>query len=420
MIGALMAVIAIVGGTVYPVEGEPIANGTVLIEDGRITTVAAGLEAPSGARVVDATGKIVTPGFIAAETRLGLVEIWGAEETVDTDGEGDDIRAAYRVLDAFNPDSRVIPIQRAHGLTTSITAPGGGLVAGQAAVVPLWGAAPSGPAAMAVNLGGRRNGSRGMAVADLREVLDDARTYGRSKRAFERNAYRKLAASRLDLEALQPVLAGRVPLLVRADRRSDIEAALGLAEAFGLKLIVSMGAEAWTVAPALAAAKVPVIVDPMLNAPENFQRLAARPDNARRLAEAGVEVILANFDTHNARALRQAAGNAVREGLDPATALRAVTRAPALAFGLADHGVLRRGAAADVVVWSGDPFELSTAAERIFVGGREAPRTHRQAALLERYRTLPDRVRTPPAAPPADGEPEPGAGGADATRQSAP
>ncbi len=410
MIGTLMALIAIVGGTVHPVEGEPIENGTLIIEDGRVVAVGAGLKAPAGATVIDAAGRVVTPGLIEAETRLGLVEIWGADETVDDSGEGDPIRAAYRALDGFNPDSRLIPIQRAHGLTLFVTSPGGGLITGQAAAVPSWSgpgvAAPIAPVAMVVNLGGRRDGSRGVAIAELREVLDDARAYAENTRAFERNAYRRLAASRLDLEALQPVLAGRLPLMVRADRRSDIAAALDIAAAFGLKLIVSMGAEAAALAPALAAAKVPVIVDPLLNAPENFQRLAARGDNARVLAEAGVEVILSSFSTHNVRTLRQAAGNAVREGLPHGAALRAITRAPALAFGLGERGVLRPGAVADVVVWSGDPFELSTVAERVFVGGVEAPRDHRQAALLERYRTLPDRAR--PLAPAAS-DPAPGA-----------
>lgn len=395
MNGALLAVIAIVGGTVHPVDGDPISNGTVLIEDGRITAVAAGLKAPPGARVIDATGKVVTPGLIDAETGLGLAEIWGAEETVDSSGEGDPIRAAYRASDAFNPDSLVIPVQRAHGITAAISAPAAGLIAGQAAAVPLWGGPPLGGVAMVANLGRRAKGSRGVAIADLREVLDDARSYQENTRAFERNAYRRLAAGRLDLEALIPVLRGEVPLTVRANRRSDIAAALGIAEDFGLRLVVSGGAEAWMLADALAAARVPVIVDPMLNAPEHFDALHARADAPRVLVEAGVEVALSTFSVHGVRALRQAAGNAVREGLDRGAALRAVTRSPAQIYALGDRGRLRPGAVADVVVWSGDPFELSTRAERVIIGGREAPRDHRQSALLERYRTLPDRIRPP-------------------------
>lgn len=423
MIGALLAVIAIVGGTVHPVEGEPIENGTVLIDGGRITAVGAGIPAPAGARVIDATGKVVTPGFIDPETALGLAEIWGADETVDDSGEGDPIRAAYRAIDGFNPDSLVIPVQRAHGITAVITAPASGLVTGQAALVPLWGGPPVGGVAMMVNFGGRKHGSRGEAIAELREVLDDARTYQKNKRAFERNAFRRLAAGRLDLEALQPVLRREIPLVVRADRRSDIQAALRVAEEFGLRLVVSRGAEAWKLAAELAAAKVPVIIDPMLNAPEHFDRLHARADAARVLAAAGVEVALSTFAVHDVRTLPQAAGNAVRAGLAPAAALRAVTRAPALIYGLDDRGALRVGAAADVVVWSGDPFELSTRAERVIIGGREAPRDHRQAALLERYRALPDRIR-PVAEAGADAAEtpaaEPAKPTADAARQSTP
>lgn len=409
MIGWMFAVVAIVGGTVHPVDGDPIEDGTVIIEDGRVVAIGAGLKAPAGARVVDARGKVVTPGLFDPQTMLGLTEIWGAEETVDVEGEGDPIRASYRAVDAFNPDSVVIPIQRAHGITTVLSAPGGGLVGGQAAVMPLWGEGPlRAPAAITAHLGGRAGGSRGQAIADLREVLDDARTYAKNKAAFERNAFRRLAASRLDLEALGPVIRGEIPLLVAADRRSDIAAALELAEAFGLRLIVSGGAEAWRLADRLAAAKVPVIVDPMLNAPESFDRLHAREDNARRLHAAGVELLLSSFGAHDVRTLRQRAGNAVRAGLPYPAALRAVTLGPAQAYGLADRGALRPGAVADVVVWSGDPFELSSRAERVFVAGREAPPDDRQRALVERYRRPPGDLR--PGAMPADGRAAPAAG----------
>lgn len=407
---ALWAVVAIVGGMVHPVEGAPIEGGTVIITDGRITAVGAGLAVPAGAVVIDAAGKVVTPGLFHAETGLGLVEIWGAEETDDVDAGGRDaIRAAYRVVDAFNAESTVIPVQRAHGVTAVLASPGGGLIAGQAAVMPLWGAAPiAAPAAMVVTLGGQGKGSRGMALLRLREALDDAKVYERSRAAFERRAVRDLAASRLDLEALVPVVRGELPLLVRVDRQSEIAAVLRLADELGVRVIISGGAEAWRMAGALAAAKVAVIIDPVLNGPADFDRLHARGDAARLLVEAGVVVALSTFGTHDVRKLRQWAGNAVRSGLPHAAALRAITRAPALIFGLADRGALVRGAVGDVVVWSGDPFEPLSRAEQVIIAGEVTPLDHRQTALLKRYRTLPPRPAKPAsAAKPAVAVPSP-------------
>lgn len=397
MIGWFL-VVAIVGGTVHPVDGPPIENGTVIIEDGKVTRVGANLKAPAGARVIDATGKVVTPGLIDAHTGLGLTEVWGAEETRDNDAGGDHpVRAAHRAVDNFNPDSVVIPVQRAHGITGVIAAPDGGLISGQAALYPLAGDTATLPtAAIVVNLGQRRGGSRGAMFGALREVLDDARAYAANGKAFERNQLRRLAAHRLDLAALGPVVRGELPLLVRVNRRIDIVNLLALAEEQKLRIILAGAAEAWMVAEQLAAAKVPVIIDPVRNAPSSFDALRSRADAARILREAGVDVALSTFSTHNVRKLRQWAGNAVRAGLPHPEALAAVTLTPASIFGLSDRGVIKAGAVADIVVWSGDPFELSTVAEHVFIDGRATPRGHRQRALMERYRTLPERPEPAP------------------------
>jgi imidazolonepropionase-like amidohydrolase len=132
-----------------------------------------------------------------------------------------------------------------------------------------------------------------------------------------------------------------------------------------------------------------VVIDPVENAPESFDRLGARADSAALLERAGVTVLLSTFSTHNARKLRQWAGNAVREGMTHAGALRAVTAAPAQVFGLKRLGTLRPGQRADLVVWSGDPFEPLTQVERVLIGGRDISLRHRQRALAERYRLLP-------------------------------
>lgn len=396
MITTLWATLAIVGGTVHPVDGPPIEGGTVIIEGDRIVAVGKNLAVPAGAQVIDATGKVVTPGLFAPWTQLGLVEISGARETNDADGGGGAIRAAQRAVDSFNAGGTVIPVQRAHGVTTVLSAPEGGLIAGQAGVFdlvardsPMSAAVVEPRAAMVAALGGDDKGSRGAKLLKLREALDDARAYAKDPKALEQNRFRRTEASRLDLEALVPVVRGEVPLAVGVGRAADILTVLRFAEEQRVRLILVGSVEAWQVAEALAAAKVPVILDPVENAPSNLERVHARGDGAAILAKAGVPVMLTTFGAHGVRKLRQWAGNAVRDGLPHDVALRAITATPAEVFGLKDRGVLAAGKVANVVVWSGDPFELSSRAEQVVVRGRVADPDHRQRALFRKYRQVP-------------------------------
>jgi imidazolonepropionase-like amidohydrolase len=392
----LSAAIALVGATVHvgPADRPALENATVVFDGQKILAVGVNAPIPPGATVIDARGKIVTPGLFDPYTQLGLVEIGAVDESNDVDNGGDPVRAAQRVTDSYNPESGVIPVQVAHGVTTVLVAPGGGFIAGQAAIYDLDRtetdtglARPS--VGLPVGIGGAHGASRGAALVRLRELLDDAATYARNKAAWEKAQYRDFTASRLDLEALQPVLQGKTPLLVSVNRRSDIEAVLDLAIELKVRVVLVGAAEGWLVAARLAREKIPVIVDPVENAPESFDKLGARADSAAVLAKAGVPVLLSTFSAHNVRKLRQWAGNAVREGLPHAAALEAVTRRPAVVFGLPDHGTLEPGRVANVVVWSGDPFETTTVAEHVFVRGRAAGGDHRQKRLLERYRTLP-------------------------------
>jgi imidazolonepropionase-like amidohydrolase len=198
-----------------------------------------------------------------------------------------------------------------------------------------------------------------------------------------------LAARAADLEALLPVLHGQLPLIAIANRRSDIETALRLGREFKLRLILGGAQEAWEIAPAIAAAGVPVIVEPLDNIP-SYDGLGVRYENAALLAKAGVKIVLMETDTHNSRNLKQQAGNAVSYGLPWDQALRAITLSPAEVFGVADrYGSLDAGKVANVVVWSGDPFEFSTAVEHVFIRGQEVPLKSRQTELLERYKRLP-------------------------------
>ncbi len=237
-------------------------------------------------------------------------------------------------------------------------------------------------------------GARGEVVARLRELLSDARVYGRNRAAFERNASRPFSARRVDLEALQPVLAGTLPMLVSANRASDIDAALRLRREFGLRMMIAGGAEAWQVADRLAAERVPVLTGAMNNVPGGFEQLGQRQENAALLARAGVAVAVVGNATggdeelFNVRNVRYEAGNAVAYGMSFDQALRAVTLTPAELFGVADRiGALAPGRDANVVVWSGDPFEFASRAERVFIRGRESTAPTRESELTQRYRT---------------------------------
>jgi imidazolonepropionase-like amidohydrolase len=392
--------IAIVGGTVRPVSGPPVAGATVLVRDGRIVAVGTEVEAPSSARVIDATGKVVTPGLFDPWSSIGLIEIDLVGSTRDERlaGEEDPVTAAFDPTYGLNPGSTLIPWARAGGVTTVATGPRGGLIAGQVAVIDLVGgtaeemlAEPR--AAMIAALGengvASAGGARGGAALRLREVLEDARFWAARRAAFDAGDSRELSESRLDLAALQPVLSGEIPLLVQVHRASDILAVLALAREYGLRPVIVGGAEAWMVASELAAADTPVVLKPLSSLPSEFERLGARFDNAALLARAGVRVAFSTFENHRAPAIAQEAGNAVRFGLDPETALRAVTLAPAEVYGVADrYGSVEPGKVANLVVWPGDPFEAASLPEAVLIRGRLVPMRSRQTELLERYRTL--------------------------------
>jgi len=391
--------VAIVGAKVVTLgPAGTIENGTVVVENGRIRAVGRGIAVPAGARRIDAGGKVVTPGLFDSLSHLGIVEVSAVEETNDVAVKGRELTVAFDVADALNPRSQLVPVTRVEGVTGAVVAPvaGDGVFSGRGAAVRLTGGADmvvKDPVAVFASLdeAGAKvaGGSRAADLERLREALEDARDYGRHRADFERNDRRRYALSRLDLEALQPVLRGTLPLVVAAERASDIEAALKLARDFHLKLILAGAAEGWMVAGEIAAARVPVLLDPMANLPSAFERLGATLENAARLAKAGVEIAFMSGEAHNARNLRQGAGNAVAYGLPWEEAVRAMTAAPARIWGLESRqGTLEPGKEADLVLWDGDPLELQTAALRVFLRGREVPQTTRQTELRDRYKTL--------------------------------
>lgn len=404
--------VAITGGTVYPVSGAPIQNGTVLIRDGKIVAVGANVPLPADAQRVDATGKIVTPGLIDASTQLGLVEIGGEPSTRDANARGTEgVAAAFRSWDGLNTESVMWSPARNEGVTSVVVAPGGGLIAGQAAMVDLVNGSSAqmirrSPVAMVAQVddpSGAQTGARGELLGKLRTLIEDVKFYQAHRADYDRSASRSLSAPRADLEAMIPVIEGKLPLAIDANRVDDIRGALRLAKEFNLKIMIVGGAEAWLAADDLAAAHVPVIAGAMNNIPTSFETLNQRQENVGILNKAGVPVAIignngdGDEELFNVRNVKYEAGNAVAYGMTHEAALRSVTLTPAELFGVADRvGSLQVGRDANVVVWNGDPFEFSTRVEHVYIHGKEVMSPSRQDMLTQRYKTLPPKYETHP------------------------
>lgn len=397
-----------------------IPSGTIVLRDGRIAAVGAGVTAPVDARVIDARGGVVTPGLIAPSSNLSVSEVELVASTRD-DGSGK-LSAGFDISYGVNPASPMIPLARQTGLTRVVVTPvlsrgggghqddsgaedfagggGGGadgdpsMFAGQAAIVTL--AAndqdPVARARVAVTLdlgeAGARNagGSRGAALVLVRAAFQDARALARNRNAYERGDSREFGLSRIDLEALIPVVEGRVPLLVRVHRASDILQVLRLAREEKIKVILEGAEEGWLVAGEIAAAGVPVILDSQADLPDSFESLGARLDNAAQLRAAGVTIaIMGSRDVNNLRQQRFNAGLAVANGLPRDQAMAAITSDVARMWGMTGVGTLSVGQEADVVLWTGDPLETSTWPLAVFIGGVEQPADTRAFELRDRY-----------------------------------
>jgi len=403
--------LAITGGRIVTMgpAGE-IERGTLLISDGRIVAVGADVAVPQGAKVVDASGRIVTPGLVATGAALGLIEVRSVEATDDRGTAAEDFSAAFDAGYGLNPDSLLIPVARLGGITRAITTPvykdmGGRerVFAGQAAAVVLDGRAMlmKRGVAMVLEMGdagaGRAGGARGAQLVALRALLAEVRDYKTRRAAYDRGEARDYMLSRADMNALVPVVEGRMPLLVSVNRAADIRDALALAREEGLKLILESAGEGWRVADEIAAAGVPVLLTPVKNTPASFETLGATLSNAARLAAAGVTIAIEGNGNHREREMRYNAGNAAANGLDRQAALATITINPARIFGLAGRiGSLEVGKEGDAVIWDGDPLDTLARPLAVFIRGAAMPMTSRATELRDRY--------LPSALPPTNGE----------------
>ena len=398
------------------VEGEaPVESGSILIRDGRIVDIGE-VEAPADAVVVDASGLEVYPGMMDSVSQLGLTEIGAIAATVDTTELGE-MNPHLRAATAIHPSSEHLPVARANGITHAVVAPGrlggfgggGSGISGQASIVHLDGwtveemdiRASAGMVVAWPSLAPRGFGGGASApsfreakeaydreIAELGEVLDAARRYAEAAAAG--------AAGRdLRLEALGPVIRGEMPLLVIAQGAREIRGAVEFTTGRGLAMILLGGAESWRVKDLLAEKGIPVILGPTQRLPREEDLPYDRPFTLPgELHAAGITVAFATFGSSNSRLLPYEAGHAVGYGMPREEAMRAITAVPAQLFGLAaDFGTIEEGKIANLIVVDGDPLEIRTQVEHVFVNGAEVSLDNRHQRLYETYRSRPRRER---------------------------
>ena len=378
--------------------GAPIPGGTVVVRGGKVVAAGAGVAVPAGVRTIDAKGGWVTPGLFVAVTNLGLVDVEYVTESNDDSAATAVFNAALDVGPAINPLSQQIAVSRAGGITRAAIAPTGttAIFAGQGAVIDL--AADGNPvtrgrAFQYIELGeagaALAGGSRVSAHAALRNALAEAQGFAtRGDDAL---------LTRADAAALVPVVTGKQQLLVHVERAQDIRMVLALRAEFpALKLVIVGASEGWLVAREIATSGVPVIASPLNDLPAQFETLAATQSNVGRMTAAGVKVAIGKLSNNDQpRWAPQYAGNLVAlnrvpgaKGLSWGQAFATISSIPAEIIGMGDRfGSLKPGRAGDVVIWDGDPLEVSSGVVAVYIDGIEQPLSNHQTRLRDRYRT---------------------------------
>lgn len=385
--------ILIRGAEVHTVAAAgTLAGADVLVRDGKIAAVGRGLTALSGTVVVEARNRPLTPGLFGGLSTIGVEEVPGESDTIDsrfslgTSSGQQRWRPEFDVTLAYDPRSDVVPVTRIEGLTWTVLVPRNrdAILGGQGSAVTLDGrfdAALSGSRSLFVTWGSagssRSGGSRAAQYMLWEQAIREVSEQGAAPSDALLNSGGRVA--------LAPYLSGG-RVVFHVERAADIHRVIEFARRHGMRPVISGGTEAWVIAPELAAAQVPVILDPLANLPDSFDELGARLDNAALLNRAGVRIAFTSNETHNARKIRQVAGNAVAHGLPWDAALAALTATPAEIFGLnGTRGRIVVGQVADLVLWSADPLEVTTAADEVWMGGKPIAMRSRQSDLRDRY-----------------------------------
>ncbi len=423
--------IAIVGATIHPVDGDPIVDGTIVFNRGRITGIGSGIPVPNNCEVIDASGKHVYPGLIASATSLGLIEIDSVRATNDQ-REAGSLNPNARAASSVNPDSEHIPVARANGIALAATRPGGGLISGQSVLLRLDGwtwedlavktelgleiqwpsqrrgrrffeqedahahghghghshdrAGTTDIDPRADESSNRRGGNSTTArVEEIRELFRQAKLYCKNRSATEEVVEGN--APDLRLEALRAAVEGTSPVFIHANAAREIRAAVEWALETELKPVIVGARDAARVADFLAEHQVPVVYGPVHRLPSDRDAAYDEPFTTPSiLAAAGVDFCIGAFDTSNVRNLPYHAATAAAYGLGPEKALESITLAPARIFGVADrYGSLARGKSATLIITNGDPLEIPTQVEAMWIDGRSVDLTSRHTQLRDKY-----------------------------------
>ena len=405
-ISAFSQTIVIKGGEIYTGLNQESFIGDILIEGDTILEVST--KPLKGDVVVDASNKIITPGVIAPDTQIGILEIGAISET--RDGDSDIYSMGFSVFDAINPNSTLIPWNRSNGVTSAITLPDFNWdpLSGMASFLLLDGSLRVNgmpDVALTGEIGALSSGSRAESLILLRDLLDfasilDEKDMASSKKISEAIEDFEIAEL-MDLQprdviALYNLLNNNLPLIIKTNRASDILKLIDIKKLYGLNLILMSAQEATLVADEIAENNIPVIINPFDNIPDSFDELASNIRIASSLEKAGIKVMFSESRTHNYHLIRQGAGNAVANGMSYTGAIMALTSNVAESFNIPERGRLQQGMKADLVIWEGDPLEPSTFPSKVYINGNDMDLSTRSSRLTERYidkRDLPNTYK---------------------------
>ena len=387
--------IVIKNATIYDGISNSPFKGNIQIEEDKIKRISS--SNLQGDFNIDAKGKIVTPGLIATDTEIGIVEIGAL--SVTRDDSADMYKIGFSIYDAFNPNSTLIPWNRSNGVTTSLTIPQNtsSPIGGMGSLFVLDGklnVTGVRDAAMIGQVGGNSSGSRSEHYAIIEDLLVMASSLSKKDLSSDSDIYELIGqwavASAMelhprDIKALFKILNDNVPLIMKSHRASDLLKLIEIKERFNLNMVIMGAQEAHLVKSELAEAGIPLIINPINNIPDSFDELASNIQMASRLEEAGIPIMFNVSRSHNYHLIRQGAGVAVANGMSYEGAIKSLTSVPAETFGMSDRGTLEAGKIADLIIWDEDPLEPSAMPEYVFINGENMDLTTRATRLTDRY-----------------------------------
>ena len=387
--------IVIKNATIYDGISNSPFKGNIQIEEDKIKRISS--SNLQGDFNIDAKGKIVTPGLIATDTEIGIVEIGAL--SVTRDDSADMYKIGFSIYDAFNPNSTLIPWNRSNGVTTSLTIPQNtsSPIGGMGSLFVLDGklnVTGVRDAAMIGQVGGNSSGSRSEHYAIIEDLLVMASSLSKRDLSSDSDIYELIGEWAVtnvmelhprDIKALFKILNENVPLIMKTHRASDLLKLIEIKERFNLNMIIMGAQEAHLVKSELAEAGIPLIINPINNIPDSFDELASNIQMASRLEEAGIPIMFNVSRSHNYHLIRQGAGVAVANGMSYEGAIKSLTSVPAETFGMSDRGTLEAGKIADLIIWDEDPLEPSAMPEYVFINGENMDLTTRATRLTDRY-----------------------------------